>query len=257
MRILFDESHGQRNWEQSGFPAHTIDGSFKKFVNKYSRELKFDSIKNKFGEELLNTKNGIIIIPHPAGFLNKKSQWELDPNSLFQKEEIEIIKQFVKNGGNLILLGHRNGDEFTKTNFNDLADEFGFEFNSDFLVNDTLNFEGDRKSIVTKDIVKNRLTKGINCLVLPFCGSINIKNDNCIPIAFSPRYSISINLKQEEQRINRGNVIVLTKYHKGRVIGVSTDQLFSNKAEKYNQLYDNFGFGFNLIDFMSEKSNEL
>ena len=65
-------------------------------------------------------------------------------NRKFTEEEIEILDEYVKNGGSLLIVSTRGGDYVNKTNLNELTSRFGFEFLPDE-VNDSMNYVNLRR----------------------------------------------------------------------------------------------------------------
>jgi intraflagellar transport protein 52 len=56
------------------------------------------------------------------------------PQQKFNEVELEAMKEFVNNGGSLMVLLAENGENFFDTNINFLLEEFGMNINSDSVV---------------------------------------------------------------------------------------------------------------------------
>ena len=119
MRAFFDTGHGQRNWEQTGFLARTINRSFSGVADILS-EMGFRCSSGNLSSESLEDVK-LLIIPPPAGQFNRQaSQWEPLQSSLFTESDIEKILQFVNTGGRLLAFSYRFGDSFAKTNLREV-----------------------------------------------------------------------------------------------------------------------------------------
>ena len=57
-----------------------------------------------------------------------------EPKQLFTPEEIEILKKYIEEGGNILILQGEGGDSKNNTNLNDLLKDYGIQFHSDSVV---------------------------------------------------------------------------------------------------------------------------
>ena len=57
-----------------------------------------------------------------------------EPKSLFTPEEIEILKKYFEEGGNLLIMQGEGGDTKNNTNLNDFLKEYNIHFHSDSVV---------------------------------------------------------------------------------------------------------------------------
>jgi hypothetical protein len=129
--VLFDESHGQRRWEQTGFPPHTLDGSFSLLAEALWSEFIIKPNIDKISGESISRVD-VFVIPSPAGRLTESSQWEPCPDSVFDAEECNTLRSFVENGGGILLMAHRHSDEFVKSNLNTVANSSDLSLNQEF-----------------------------------------------------------------------------------------------------------------------------
>lgn len=119
MKALFDTGHGQRNWEQTGFLARTINRSFSGVADILS-EMGVRCFSGNLSTESLEDVD-LLIIPPPAGQFNRQtSEWEPLQSSLFTESDIEKILGFVNGGGRLLAFSYRFGDSFAKTNLREV-----------------------------------------------------------------------------------------------------------------------------------------
>jgi intraflagellar transport protein 52 len=57
-----------------------------------------------------------------------------EPKSLFTPEEIEILKKYFEEGGNLLIMQGEGGDSKNNSNLNDFLKEYNIHFHSDSVV---------------------------------------------------------------------------------------------------------------------------
>ena len=133
--IVVDEAHHN---------FHTIATRYNAFAKVLSRE----GYTVRPGTQAF-TKDGlkdarILVIANALNAVNEK-EWSKPTPSAFTKEEIEVVNQWVKNGGSLFLIA----DHMPFPGANEaLAGSFGFKFYNGF-ANDTLGglFPGAKKEL--------------------------------------------------------------------------------------------------------------
>ena len=57
-----------------------------------------------------------------------------EPKALFTPDEINILKQYLEQGGNLLIIQGEQGDSKNSTNLNDFLKEYGIQFHGDSVV---------------------------------------------------------------------------------------------------------------------------
>jgi intraflagellar transport protein 52 len=57
-----------------------------------------------------------------------------EPKALFTPDEINILKQYFEQGGNLLIIQGEQGDSKNSTNLNDFVKDYGFQFHGDSVV---------------------------------------------------------------------------------------------------------------------------
>ena len=57
-----------------------------------------------------------------------------EPKSLFTPDEINILKQYLEQGGNLLIIQGEQGDSKNSTNLNDFLKDYGIQFHGDSVV---------------------------------------------------------------------------------------------------------------------------
>ena len=67
-------------------------------------------------------------------------------NVNLKPKEVEVLEEYVRTGGSLLIIGSRGGEYLNRTNINELVSKFGFEFVTDE-VNERSNFSPETSSI--------------------------------------------------------------------------------------------------------------
>ncbi len=161
----------------------------------------------------------------------------------FSKQEIEVIEEFVRTGGNLLIIHDEGGDYNSNTNLNELTQHFGFKYNND-IVFDSLNFQSQQSRIIVKDFEPHSATISLDAIVLSSACSIEInqfveadENIKIMPLAKSSLNSFKTcwNGKEWEEELDapRSIMAVCTNYYKGNVIGLCTVSMFSSLSSSY------------------------
>jgi len=163
--------------------------------------------------------------------------------SIFQPNEIEVIVNYVKNGGSLLIINDEGGDYGTNTNLNDLTRNFGFEFNSDIMF-DSMNFISQQNRVVINEIEPHLITRNIDSIVQSSACSIKLldyieadENINAYPIcrtSLNSFHTIWNGEKwAEEEDAPRSIMSLSLDYYKGRVISLTTVSMFSSLSSSY------------------------
>ena len=132
---VFDESHGQANWSQTGFTARQMHANFSGVAELLSR---LGCQCHRHTQKPLHPAlphTQLLVIPTPTGAYDAVSEcWRRDRASLFEPDEIFDILGFLKNGGRLLAFAYRFGDSFTQTNLGQLFSPLGCLLNDDAIL---------------------------------------------------------------------------------------------------------------------------
>lgn len=146
-KIFIDEGHHN---------FHTKNGRYAPFANILERDgYQTNSFEGLFEKEKLSDVKILVI----SNALHEKNiqNWTVPVYSAFTQEEIEVIRAWVKAGGNLFLIA----DHMPMAGASiDLAKVFGFEFTNGFAMK-----KGSRKDIFSlkeETLKQNIITKGRN-----------------------------------------------------------------------------------------------
>ncbi len=133
IRILFDESHGQKHWCQTGFTSRQRHTNFAGMAAVFER-LGADCHSQDY-KPLDLSLTRLLVIPPPTGRYNMDDEcWRQDAASLFTPEEICQILDYLRQGGRLLAFAYRFGDSFTQTNLGQLFAPLGCLLNDDAIV---------------------------------------------------------------------------------------------------------------------------
>ena len=164
--------------------------------------------------------------------------------TIFQPNEIEVIVEYIKNGGNLLVINDEGGDYGANTNLNDLTRNFGFEFNSDIMF-DSMNFISSQQNrVVINEIEPHIITRNIDSIVQSSACSIKLlkyieadENIKAVPICKTSLNSFHTiwNGEEwaEEQDAPRSIMALALNYYKGKVIALTTISMFSSLSSSY------------------------
>ena len=132
---LFDASHGQPNWAQTGFTSRELHTNFAGITERLCRMgFRCQAAQHKPLSKYLQGAR-LLVIPPPTGSYNaRKQQWRPLPTSLFSAGEVRDVLTFLHGGGRLLGFGYRFGDSFTQTNLGELLAPLGCLLNDDAVI---------------------------------------------------------------------------------------------------------------------------
>jgi len=132
---LFDASHRQPNWAQTGFTSRELDTKCAGLTEQLCR-LGFRcqaTLRKTLANYLLGSR--LLVVPPPTGRYNaKKEQRRPLPTSLFSAGEVRDVLAFLQEGGRVLAFGYRFGDSFTQTNLGELLAPLGCLLNDDAVI---------------------------------------------------------------------------------------------------------------------------
>lgn len=195
----------------------------------------FDTIfnENQLNEETLSDVNVLIF----AG-----------PMKNFDRQEIDTIRNYVYNGGNLLVLTHISSP------LNDLMQVFNITI-SDYVAAESQNrIIPSSLDFYVKDFENHIITKGISNIAV--FGSWSIKSSgsaNTVAWTSDTAWSeIKKNMKfdNDSEKQERLGIVSTLQFGKGKVVVISDDAVF---LDKFIDTADNRLFGENIILWFKEK----
>ncbi|MHA1277929.1 MAG: hypothetical protein ACTSQI_10815 [Candidatus Helarchaeota archaeon] len=158
------------------------------------------------------------------------------PSIPFEPHEIRAIVNFVEMGNFLILIGGSGGDLANTSNLSEIARQYEFEFNSDYVEDEKHNLNFSRIPIIYK-LKKSRLFKQVK--KIPYSGcSISILDRSTSPLMITDADSIPIN-----------SPLMVIAENK-RVFGIGGYSLFSDDLVYGIRALDNLRFVYNLFEYI-------
>lgn len=132
---VFDASHGQPNWAQTGFTSREMHSNFAGLTEMLCR-LGFQcrsTDQDPLDRRLADCR--LLVLPSPTGrYEARKESWRAEPSTLFTSEEVLAVLKFLHAGGSLIAFAYRFGDSFTHTNLRDIFTPLGCQLNDDAVI---------------------------------------------------------------------------------------------------------------------------
>lgn len=231
-RAVFDMSHGE-----IFKPFDETPGSYSEYYKLY-QENGFDvSINEKpIAEDALSNAKVLVI----AG-----------PMIKFDKLEISVIKNFVQNGGSLLVLAHISSP------LTDLMQEFNIVI-SGFVTSEAENLIGSSsQDFFVQDFENHTITKGIRKIAVFGSWSI-ISNEPARNVAWTSKAAwseVNKNMKFDidYEKQERLGVVSAAEYGKGKVVIIADDAVF---LDKFINTADNRLLGENIITWFKETSNQ-
>jgi hypothetical protein len=126
--VLFDEAHGQSLWTLSGMPP-TIDDGYKLIKELTQQHYTVEVLKEK--EVVTATKlhkYATFVLPIGPGRGNGEGFCYL------KDEEVDALRDYVSQGGGLLVLGYYTGDWHHEANLNKVLKRYGITFNNDVVM---------------------------------------------------------------------------------------------------------------------------
>ncbi|MEM2900549.1 MAG: DUF4350 domain-containing protein [Thermoplasmata archaeon] len=256
--VVFDEGHGETSKIEDGEPF----GYYRLAWYLKKKGYKVENFTGSDIRELLSKKKDIVLV---VSF----------PFRRFSEEEVESIKEFVKEGGGLWLLGEWDSKIGRRNAVNSISRSFGVEFNIDTVV-DYENVVGpdekgqevsldmpadtiERARYVKINILRRHgITKGIKELHYMAGCSLSFKpGSGVVAMGLSSDTSFAdldgdAKLDDDEYKDNLC-VFAIQEYGKGRVAYLGDHGLIMNNAIGRA---DNREFGYNVIRWLGKDIEE-
>ncbi len=261
--VFIDEGHHN---------FHTKEGRYKAFSNLLERDgYTVKEYKGQFNEKKLS--EGKILVISNALHRTNVRKWYLPVSSAFTEAEIEVVRQWVSDGGSLFLIAdHMPMAGAAK----ELADAFNFEFTNGFAM-DTLNqgaifFSRKEETLVDNIITNGRNDKERVDQIATFTGqAFKIPGDAQSILVFDERY---VNLMPDTAWVFEKNTPVYNvegwsqgafkKYGKGRIVVFGEAAMFSAQLAGEQQIKagmnredasENYRLLLNIIHWLDGKLN--
>ena len=157
------------------------------------------------------------------------------PGVGYSEAEVELVKEFVRKGGRLLLVGDPSRDN----QLNSLAEPFGMVFRQDFLYNMVEN-ESNFANVFIRNFEPHAITQGLREITLYTAGSIRTSGTG---LAFGDQNTYSYNVERTEP------LSPLAQAAEGDVVGVSDLTFFLTPQ---NAVSDNSHLIANLAAYLTQ-----
>ncbi|TFF95245.1 MAG: hypothetical protein EU544_03175 [Promethearchaeota archaeon] len=171
-------------------------------------------------------------------------------NADLEEKEIDVLEEYVRKGGNLLIVSSSGGDYNNRTNLNMLAQRFGFEFNTDE-INDSMNYVNLQKRPLLEKLKPHIITEQIKKVVFSSACSLNIldfmiEDDDNIKLETLIEGGLNcwrkVHKEKEwiEEDCPKKPLLVSVEYFKGRVVAFGSLSIFSSLGREYGySAFDN------------------
>ncbi len=170
-------------------------------------------------------------------------------NINLKPEEIEVLEEYVRTGGSLLIIGSRGGEYLNRTNINELVRKFGFEFVPDE-VYDSVNYVNLQKRPLLTKFKPHYITENIKKIVLSSACSLAtlgfVEDEKNIQVEVLVRGGLNCwrNRFKKQKSIEEDSpkipLLVSVKYYKGKVVAFGTLSIFSSLGREYGfSAFDN------------------
>jgi hypothetical protein len=135
---LFDATHGQAHWAQTGYPSREMHSNFDGLRQALCGLGCTYAATNEKPLSRYLAHARLLVLPPPAGrYHAHKACWRAHPTALFSPGEIQDLLAFLRAGGRLLAFAYRFGDSFTRSNLRDLFGPLGCLLHDDAVVDVT------------------------------------------------------------------------------------------------------------------------
>ena len=163
--------------------------------------------------------------------------------------EIEVLEEYVRTGGSLLIVGSRGGEYINRTNINELTRNFGFEFMADE-INDSVNYVNLQKRPLLSDFKPHYITENIQKIVLSNTCSLGTlklgEKEKDIKLEVLIRGGLNCWRKYFdgnewlEEDCPKIPLMLTSEYYTGQVVAFGTLSIFSSLGREYGfSAFDN------------------
>ncbi|MBY9014562.1 MAG: hypothetical protein KGD68_02615 [Candidatus Lokiarchaeota archaeon] len=163
--------------------------------------------------------------------------------------EIEVLEEYVREGGSLLIVGSRGGEHINRTNINELTRFFGFEFIDDEIF-DSVNYVNMQKRPMIVNFTPHYITENIKKIILSSACSLGTlklpKAEKNVKVEVIVRGGLNCwrnrfdGEKWIEEDCPKVPLLITSEYHSGQVAAFGTLSIFSSLGREYGfSAFDN------------------
>ncbi|MGQ4874376.1 MAG: DUF4350 domain-containing protein [Promethearchaeia archaeon] len=236
--ILFDLTHNELvNPDDHDY------SEFSQVLKRYSVNIK------KTESELLSLKllekSDILVLGCPV-------------DDYFSRPEIKSIIDYIRNGGNCLLITEYGGDFLQKTNLNDIVGKyFSIYFRKDIVKEENPENENCNSILSIRQFENHPITNQLREVVIGGTCSLSIGR-GVTPLLYTTRDSWSevldgsMKFFREDENYPR-IIAACTEYGKGKVVAIGDVDIFTND---FIERLDNKKFILNILNWLTEPVKE-
>jgi hypothetical protein len=157
-------------------------------------------------------------------------------------KEIEVLEEYVRKGGSLLVIGSRGGDYLNRTNLNELTRKFGFEFVDDEVF-DSVSYVNMQKRPLISNLKHHFITEQVKKVVLSSSCSLNqveiLEDEKNVQIeqlinaginCWRNKYDGKEWVEEDSPKIP---LMLAVEYYEGKVVSFGTTSIFSSLGREY------------------------
>jgi hypothetical protein len=257
--VLFDATHGQANWAQTGYPSREMHTNFAGVRQALCHLGCTCTATNERPLSRFLSQAQLLILPPPTGRYDVRRQcWVNAPPSLFTAGEVQDILDFLREGGRLLAFAYRFGDSFTGTNLGDLFGPLGCLLHDDAVI--------DVTTLRTTPALQTAFETPADLLPLacfrPGVQTVRwrstatftlLRGATAQPIALSPGgRCIAFDRRQRELRFDSRPIAVAGLHQRGRFVLLGGPHVFETGRLGLLEARDNARFLGNVLQWLLE-----
>jgi len=163
-------------------------------------------------------------------------------NTKLSQKEIEVLDEYVREGGGLLVIGAQGGDYSNRTNLSELTTKFGFEFVNDEIY-DSVSYVNIQKRPLITEFTPHYVTEQVKKVVLSSSCSLNmletLEDEKSIHIenliksginCWRKKYNGDEWVEEDSPKIP---LMLIVEYYKGKVVSFGTTSIFSSLGREY------------------------
>jgi len=223
----------------------TLDDEFSEF-EKLLKNLNLKIIKNEnkdLTKKLLENVD-VLVLGNPI-------------DDYFSNIEIKDIVNFVRTGGNLILVSEYGADFLQKTNLNDLASNFGFFFEKNLIKEQNSHNQNCSSILHIQKFLNNEIVNGLREVIIGGACSLFL-NKGAKPLLQTSENNIwsEIYSNTSEEWIRdkeqQQTIAAYSKFGQGKVIALGDIDIFCSDDKIGITSLDNQKFLHNILNWLIE-----
>lgn len=157
-------------------------------------------------------------------------------------KEIEVLEEYVRKGGGMLIIGSQGGDYSNRTNLNELTKKFGFEFVNDE-VYDSVSYVNMQKRPLISNFKPHFITEQVKKVVLSSSCSLNLvevlEDEKSVQVeelinaginCWRKNYDGKDWIEEDSPKIP---LMFAVEYHEGKVVSFGTTSIFSSLGREY------------------------